>query len=59
MKDKKIIRSLRLCRYLFSLGFEKESCFNEKNEEYWMFKKSGNLDEALDFYFYMRKKQQE
>ena len=59
MKNKKIVRSLRLCRYLFSLGFEKSSRFYKNNEEYWEFEKSSNLNEALDFYFYMRKKQQE
>lgn len=48
--------SVRLCRFLYSLGFEKESKFDEKNNEYWMFKRSQDLQESLDFFFYMRRK---
>lgn len=47
-------KSLRLCRFLYSLGFEKQSVKIEETE-YWLFKKSDVLQEALDFYFYMRK----
>lgn len=57
MNRKKVIKSLRLCRYLYSLGFDKESIVDNGNE-YWKFEKSSDLDEALDFYFYMRKKQE-
>jgi hypothetical protein len=47
-------KSVRLCRYLYSLGFEKKSIF-ENNVESWLFKKSDRLQQALDFFFYMRK----
>lgn len=48
--------SVRLCRYLYGLGFDKESEFDKNNKEYWLFDKTENLQEALDFFFYMRKK---
>lgn len=47
--------SIRLMRFLYSLGFEKESVKEEKNE-YWLFEKSNELQESLNFFFYMRKK---
>lgn len=46
--------SVRLCRYLYSLGFDKKSVI-EKEKEYWLFEKSNRLQQALDFFFYMRK----
>ena len=48
--------SVRLCRFLYSLGFEKESKFDEKNNEYWIFKRSQDLQKSLDFFFYMRRR---
>ena len=51
------IKNKRLAKYLYSLGFDRE-CGIDKNE-YWLFSKSSELDEALDFYFYMRKKNRE
>nr|DAV97558.1 MAG TPA: hypothetical protein [Caudoviricetes sp.] len=51
------IKNKRLAKYLYSLGFDRE-CGFDKNE-YWLFSKSSKLDEALDFYFYMRKKNRE
>ena len=53
------VSSVRLMRFLYSLGFEKESYYNAKNKENWRFKKSELLTEALDFYFYMRKNNKE
>lgn len=47
--------SIRLMRYLYSLGFNKESIKNN-NTEYWLFEKSNELQESLNFFFYMRKK---
>ena len=38
--------SVRLCRFLYSLGFEKESKFDEKNNEYWIFKRSQDLQKS-------------
>lgn len=50
------VSSVRLMRYLYSLGFEKESYLNNKNKENWRFKKNKNLNEAISFYHYMRNK---
>lgn len=52
--DKYICESIRLCRYLYSLGFDKESIEKDGNE-IWQFEKSDDLQKSLDFYFYMRK----
>ena len=52
--EKYKVRNKRLSKYLYSLGFDREICF-DKNE-YWLFEKSDALKEALDFYFYMRNK---
>lgn len=49
------VSSVRLMRYLYALGFEKQSYMNKQNKENWRFKKSTLLNEALDFYFYARK----
>lgn len=49
------VKSKRLSKYLYSLGFDKKSEF-ENGKEIWLFEKSKALQEALDFYFYMRKK---
>lgn len=49
-------KSVRLCRFLYGLGFDKESKFDENGNEYWLFEKSSELQESLDFYFKMRKK---
>ena len=49
------IKNKRLAKYLYSLGFER-ICKQENFIEYWLFEKSDALNEALDFYFYMRKK---
>lgn len=45
-------------RYLYSLGFEKTSEF-ENGKEFWTFEIDDLLNESLDFYFYMRKKLKE
>ena len=50
------VSSVRLMRCLYSLGFNKESYINDKNKENWRFFKSDNLDEAIEFYHYMRNK---
>lgn len=55
-KDYFNVSSVRLMRFLYALGFEKESYFNAKGKENWRFKYSLDLQESLDFYFYMRKK---
>ena len=55
MKNKYKCESVRLCRYLYGLGFDKESAY-ENGKEYWLFEKSDDLQKSLDFFFYMRKK---
>lgn len=50
------VSSIRLMRFLYALGFEKESYINNKQKENWRFIKSDALQEALDFYYYMRNK---
>ena len=54
MKNKFIAKSIRLSRYLYSLGFDKKSIIID-DVEVWEFEKSDKLQEALDFYFYFRK----
>lgn len=48
--------SIRLCRYLYSLGFDKTSKFDTNKKEYWLFERSDELQTALSFFFSMRKK---
>ena len=50
------VSSTRMMRFLYSLGFDKESYINSRGKENWRFYKSDELQEALDFYFYMRNK---
>ena len=55
MKNKYRCESVRLCRFLYALGFDKESIFKNGKEQ-WLFEKSPELQESLDFFFYFRKK---
>ena len=55
MKNKYKCESVRLCRFLYGLGFDKESVY-ENGKEYWLFEKSNDLQKSLDFFFCMRKK---
>lgn len=48
--------SVRLCRFLYSLGFEKESKIDNYGKEYWLFERSLDLQKSLDFFFSMRKR---
>lgn len=50
------VSSVRMMRFLYALGFEKKSYINPKGKENWRFEKSNDLQEALDFFFYMRNK---
>ena len=49
------VKNKRLSKYLYSLGFNRESIIDDKIE-YWLFEESDVFHEALDFYFYMRNK---
>ena len=59
MENKFECKSVRLCRYLYSLGFNKESKYDKNENEYWLFEKSNELQKSLDFFFVMRKIQKE
>lgn len=50
------IKNKRLSKYLYSLGFERKINFDNADKEYWMYEESETFHEALNFYFYMRKK---
>ena len=52
------IKNKRLAKYLYSLGFDR-TCKIINDREYWIFDESSTLKEALDFYFYMRKRNRE
>ena len=45
----------RTMRFLYNLGFEKSSEI-VGGTEIWSFERTPELNECLDFYFYMRKK---
>lgn len=55
MKNKYRCESVRLCRFLYGLGFDKKSIY-ENGKELWLFEKSDDLQKSLDFFFSMRKK---
>ena len=55
MENNYKVKNKRLSKYLYSLGFNRENYF-DNGIEYWLFEKSNELQEALDFYFYMRQK---
>ncbi len=57
MKEYYNVSSIRLMRFLYSLGFEKESYINSKGKENWRFEKSPKLMECIDFYHSIRTKQ--
>lgn len=49
------VSSVRLMRFLYALGFEKESYVNKNGKENWRFIVNDNLLKSLDFYHEMRK----
>lgn len=53
------VSTVRLMRFLYSLGFEKESYIAPSGKENWRFVWTDELKEALDFYYYMRNKNKE
>lgn len=48
------VSSIRMMRFLYSLGFEKESYINSHGKENWKFNKSNNLLDSIEFYHLMR-----
>ena len=55
MNNKYKCESVRLRRFLYTLGFDKESRFDDNKKEYWLFERSQDLQKFLDFFFGMRK----
>lgn len=47
--------NIRTMRFLYNLGFDKQSVINNGIEQ-WIFQRTPELNESLDFFFYMRKK---
>ena len=43
-------------RFLYALGFQKESYFNNEGKENWRFIYDKNLSESLNFYHQMRQR---
>lgn len=56
--DKRIynVSSVRLMRYLYALGFNKESYYDKNGKENWRFEINDYLTESLKFYHDMRNK---
>ena len=50
------VSSVRLMRFLYALGFQKESYFNNEGKEIWRFIYDENLSESLNFYHQMRQR---
>lgn len=50
------VNNKRLSKYLYSLGFYRESRVDNKGVEYWLFEQNDSFQEALNFYFYIRSK---
>lgn len=50
------VSSVRLMRFLFALGFNKESYINSKGKENWRFENTENLQISINFYHEMRNK---
>ena len=50
------VSSVRLMRFLYALGFNKESYLDKNQKENWRFVVDENLIESIDFYHYMRNK---
>jgi hypothetical protein len=43
-------------RFLYALGFKKESYISPSGKENWRFENTDDLQESLGFYHYMRNK---
>lgn len=50
------VSSVRVARFLYSLGFDKESYISKSGKEKWRFEYSDDLIESIDFYKNMRKR---
>ena len=45
-----------MTRFLYCLGFDKESYFDKNGKEKWRFEKTDELMESVEFYKKMRQK---
>jgi len=50
------VSSIRMMRFLYSLGFDKESYFDANGKERWRFLLCDDLLDSIAFYKAMRKK---
>lgn len=50
------VSSIRMARFLYSLGFDKESYKDKNGKERWRFKKTDDLELSVKFYKSMREK---
>jgi len=50
------VSSVRMARFLYSLGFDKESYYDKDGKERWRFEKTDNLMESVRFYKEMRRR---
>jgi hypothetical protein len=56
MKKYYSVSSVRMTRFLYCLGFDKESYFDKNGKEKWRFEKTDELMESVEFYKKMRRK---
>ena len=56
MKKDNLFRTsnIRTMRFLYNLGFDKKSEYDGE-KEIWVFERNNELNESLDFFFYMRR----
>ena len=56
MNDYYNVSSIRMMRFLYALGFDKERYYDKNNVERWRFKKTDDLLLSVKFYKEMRQK---
>lgn len=56
MKEYFNVSSIRMMRFLYALGFAKESYFDKNGKERWRFERTDRLLESVDFYKEMRRR---
>lgn len=52
------VSSTRMARFLYLLGFDKESWFDKSGKERWRFEKTDDLLKAVAFYKMVRERNQ-
>lgn len=56
MKQYYNVSSIRMMRFLYALGFDKESYFDKNGKEHWRFEKTDSLLKSVEFFKLMRQK---